>query len=179
MGSKPKGLLSAEDVWQETLVLAWTSAAQHVWKDTRTYRNWILTIAKNRIHDHARWLSREKRGGGQAPALFSEMGTEVGLRSGASLASLLPAGSTTPSRLASTNERAAQMRQALEGLTPEQATILRLHLFEEREMTDIAAELEIGLGAAWYRFRQASVAYSHLLEGLISQAANPKPDRRA
>ena len=168
MGVQLKGLLSAEDVWQESLVLAWTSGDQHSWKDTRSYRNWILTIAKNRVTDHARWLRTEKRGGGGAPALFSEMGLE----SGVSLASLLPVGSTTPSRLASTNERAVAMRAALEGLEADHAAILRMHLFEEREMTDIAAELEIGIGAAWYRFRQASTVYSQLLAGHLSQVAN-------
>lgn len=178
MGTKLKGLLSAEDIWQETLVSAWTSGAQHQWKDKRTYRNWMLSIAKNRIRDHARWLNREKRGGGRAPALFSEMGARNGLESGASLASLLPAGSTTPSRLAATNERAVAMRAALKGLDVDQALILRLHLFEEREMTEVATELGIGLGAAWYRFRQASVAYAQLLAGLDSHAPKPNAEGR-
>jgi len=163
MGRALSNEVTAEDVWQEALFMAWRDREQHTWRGVRAYRRWLLEIARNRVHDHARRSATLKRGGGEQPARFSEMGLEEG----ATLASLLPAGSTTPSRVASTNERAAHMRSALAELPEEQSTILRMHLFEEREMAPIAEELGIGLSAAWYRFRQGSEAYARLLEQAI------------
>ncbi len=164
MGRQLSGQIAAEDIWQEALYLSWRDREQHEWRDVRAYRRWLLEIARNRVHDHARRFSALKRGGGNRPALFSEMGLEEG----ATLSGLLPGGSTTPSRVASTNERASQMRQALAQLPEDQATLLRMHLFEEREITEIAAEQEIGLSAAWYRFRQGSEAYARILGQQLS-----------
>ena len=155
-------VVAAEDIWQEALFLAWRDREQHAWRGVRAYRGWLLEIARNRVRDHARRASALKRGGGDKPALFSEMGLEEG----ATLGSLLPAGSTTPSRVAHTNEQAARMRAALAELPDEQADVLRRHLFEEREMTDVAEELGIGLSAAWYRFRAGSEAYAQVLTRL-------------
>ncbi len=173
MGRALSGMLTAEDIWQETLVLSWRDREQHEWKNVRAYRGWLLEIARNRIRDHARRMQALKRGGSDGTALFSEMGVEEG----ASLAGLLPGCSTTPSRISSTNERAAQMREALAKLPEEQAQIVRLHLFEERPMPEIAEELAIGLAAAWYRFRQGSVAYARVLARDTSMAP-PETEER-
>ena len=159
MGREVSSQVSPEDIWQEALWLAWRDREQHEWRGVRPYRAWILEIGLNRIRGHARRSSALKRGGGARPALFSEMGVEEG----ETLGSLLPHGSTTPSRVAHTNERAQRMREALRQLPDEQAELLRKHLFEERDMTDVAEELGLGLSAAWYRFRQASEVYARLL----------------
>ncbi len=161
MGRQVTSHVSAEDILQEALFLAWRDREQHEWRSMRAYRGWLLEIARNRIRDHARRLSALKRGGGQKPALFSEMGLEEGC----TLGSLLPHGSTTPSRVAHTNEQAQRMRDALAELPDEQAQILRRHLFEERDMTEVAEELGIGLSSAWRRFRTGSAAYARLLGG--------------
>ena len=166
MGRKLSSWTTAEDIWQEALVLAWRDREQHSWKSARAYRGWVLEIARNRILDHARRFSAQKRGGGNQAALFSEMGVEED----ATFAGLLPGGSTTPSRISSTNERAAQMTNALAELPPDQAEIVRLHLFEELQMVDIAKRLDIGLSAAWYRFRVGSEQYAAVLTRLTSLA---------
>ena len=159
MGRSLSAWITAEDIWQESLVLSWRSREQHVWRGPRAYRGWLLEIARNRIHDHARRMNAQKRGGGNQAALFSEMGVEED----ATFAGLLPGGSTTPSRISSTNERASQMNSALEELPEDQAGIVRRHLFEECPMPDIAKELGIGLSAAWYRFRVGSEQYAKIL----------------
>lgn len=166
MGKSLSGMLTAEDIWQETLVLSWRDREQHEWKNIRAYRGWLLEIARNRIRDHARRMQALKRGGEGGTALFSDMGVEEG----ATLAGLLPGCSTTPSRISSTNERASQMRAALGKLPEDQAHIVRLHLFEERPMPAIAEELGIGLAAAWYRFRQGSETYARVLARDTSMA---------
>ncbi|MFT7671101.1 MAG: RNA polymerase sigma factor (sigma-70 family) [Planctomycetota bacterium] len=166
MGKTLSGMLTAEDIWQETLVLSWRDREQHEWQNVRAYRGWLLEIARNRIRDHARRMQALKRGGGQGTSLFSEMNVEEG----ATLAGLLPGCSTTPSRISSTNERAAQMREALTKLTEDQAQIVRLPLFEERPMAEIALDLKIGLAVAWYRFRQGSEMYARVLARDTSMA---------
>lgn len=171
LGSNLTSVVSAEDVWQEALFLAWRGREQHEWRGVRAYRGWLLEIARNRVHDHGRRHSALKRGGGRKPALFSEMGVDED----ATLGSLLPNGSTTPSRVASTNERAQQMQLALGELPEEQATVIRMHLFEEREMAEVANELEIGLSAAWYRFRKGSEAYALILARVISTGSTAAP----
>src|SRR5262245_4662315 len=107
MGPLLRQLLTPEDVWQETLALAWRDGAQHAWTGPRAYRAWLVTIAHNRLRDLARTLTREKRGAGERPLLFSGIAPDAS----ASLSALLPAGSTTPSRIAGASEQAQLMRQ--------------------------------------------------------------------
>jgi RNA polymerase sigma factor (sigma-70 family) len=158
--------VGAEDLWQETLALAWRDREQHRWESVRTYRSWLLGIARHRITDNARRLSAEKRGGAQRIGLFSEL-TDGEERP---LSAFLPAGSTTPSLIAAVRERSRLMSEALASLPPELEPVVRLYLFEERTMESIAAELELGLAAAWYRFRKGSELYAAALEKLRTRA---------
>ena len=161
---------SAEDIWQETLAVAWRDRAQHRWSGPRDYRSWLISIARNRIRDLARALGRDKRGGGERPALFS--GLEVG---GASrLEQLLPAGSTTPSRIASAREQAQLMGEALASLPAELGDVIRRHLFEEETMEAVAVALSVTLDQAWYRFRKGSTLYARRLAQLRSQSLERK-----
>src|SRR5262245_49095116 len=164
MSDRLKAHCSPEDIWQETLLSAWRDRAQHHWEDTRTYRRWVLEIARNRIRDLARVIDTERRGVDKLAATFSSLAGSQGL----SLSSLLPHGSTTPSRLASHNEQAAAMRIALSQLPEDLASVVRMYLFEELTMTDIAQQLNIGLAAAWYRFRKGAELYARLLANLRS-----------
>jgi RNA polymerase sigma-70 factor (ECF subfamily) len=51
----------AEDLVQETLLLAWRSIADL--EDPKTFRAWLMTIANSVVIDAARRESRKKRGG--------------------------------------------------------------------------------------------------------------------
>src|SRR5262245_33816070 len=94
MSDRLKAQCSPEDIWQETLLSAWRDRAQHHWEDTRTYRRWVLEIARNRIRDLARAIDTQRRGADGLAVTFSFL--EGSRRR--SLSSLLPHGSTTPSR---------------------------------------------------------------------------------
>src|SRR5262245_20709897 len=164
MSDRLKAQCSPEDIWQETLLSAWRDRAQHHWEDTRTYRRWVVEIARNRIRDLARAIDTQRRGANGLAVTFSFL---EGSR-GQSLSSLLPHGSTTPSRLASHNEQAAAMSNALSQLPEDLASVVRMYLFEALAMTDIAQQLNIGLAAAWHRFRKGAELYARLLANLRS-----------
>ncbi|MCE9635314.1 MAG: RNA polymerase sigma factor [Planctomycetes bacterium] len=170
MGPVVRGVCQAEDVWQETLALAWRDRAQHTWTDVRAYRSWLITIAKNRIRKIARDATTEKRGGKGTRALFSDFEQAEGV---SSLGNLLPAGSETPSRVASSRERSRVMLAALAELPEEDQALLQARLFEERPMEDVAGEMGIHLSAAWRRFRKALEAYTKRLEVLRSRSVSP------
>ncbi|MCB9883131.1 MAG: sigma-70 family RNA polymerase sigma factor [Planctomycetes bacterium] len=166
MGAKLRQVVTPEDVWQETLLQAWRDRETHRWENLKKFRSWILAIARNRIHDTAEHLGARKRGGGNAAAHFSSL---VDSRS-PGVSAILPGRSTTPSRIASHRERATLMEAALDTLPEDQQVIVRRYLFEEQPMERIAADLELAVSTAWYRFRKGSERYARELASLQSQA---------
>ncbi|MCE9635333.1 MAG: hypothetical protein K8T90_06455 [Planctomycetes bacterium] len=172
MGASVLAYCAPEDVWQEALALAWRDREQHAWIDVSNYRRWLLAIARNRVRDIARSISREKRGGGAKHELFSEMGSP----SGTSLSQMLPPGSVTPSRVAGARERSRIVLDALAALPDDVEPVLRLHLLEEKPMEEVAAELSIGVSAAWHRYRRGAALYAQRLRALRSVSSAPRPE---
>jgi RNA polymerase sigma factor (sigma-70 family) len=164
MGAALRAHCQPEDVWQETLAVAWRDRAQHDWTGTRAFRGWLVAIAKNRVKDVARAMTREKRGGDARPTLFSGMDVPEG----ATLSQLLPAGSSTPSRVAAHREEARIIAKALEALPEETREVVRLHLLEELKMDDVAARLGVAVHVARYRFLKGAEAYARALRSLRS-----------
>lgn len=131
MGPAARAVCEPDDVWQETLALAWRDREQHVWEGPRPCRRWLLTIAKNRIRHIVRDAAR--------PALFS--GLDVG--GATSISQVLPAGSVTPSRIVRHREEASLVLQALAALPDDERDFVRLHLLEEQTMDETAAALGV------------------------------------
>ncbi len=145
--------------------MAWRDRENHDWQGLRSYRAWLLGIAKNRIRNAAEWMDAKKRGGGQEVETFS---TLLASRDG-SLSALLPPHSTTPSRMAGDRERAAVMEAALRSLPPELEEIVRLRFFEQLSMSRVAERLGIPVSTAKkYSFRGAALYRMKLKEGLSS-----------
>jgi RNA polymerase sigma-70 factor, ECF subfamily len=152
--------LSVEDVWQETLWMAWRDRHQHQWADLARYRAWLLAIARNRVHDMVRAAMRGKRGGRALTARFSELGgTDT-------VGAILPGHSTTPSRTASHLERARTFERVLAALPVELADMVRLRVFEEVPTQEAAARLRIPLSTAKHRLVRGMQAYR---EGLARE----------
>ncbi len=158
MGDKLKRHHTVEDVWQETLWQVWRDRDQHEWKGLAGYRAWILSIAKNRIRDVGRSMSRKKRGGEGVAVAFSELATS------GTISGLLPHGSTTPSQAMGYREQALVMEQVLAGLDADLESVVRLRLFEELPMKTVAVQLNIPLSTAKARLLRGVRAYRSSLE---------------
>lgn len=167
MGPRVLSRVSAEDIWQESLCIAWRDRARHEWRGVRAYRAWLLEIARMRIIDIARNLQTERQGGGRGELQISMFHDGVDA-SGARLGDFLPPGSSTPSRVVVHRERAAVFAQALRSLPSELEPVVRFYLFEELTMEEIAEKLQIGLSAAWYRFRKGVQLYTRAIGPALS-----------
>lgn len=156
LGPKLRGQVAVEDLWQETLWLAWRDRAQHEWRGLSAYRSWLLTIAHNRVRDAARSLGRLKRGGGSGAAPPWRLGDPGD-------SGYLPPASTTPSRLVGHRERARLMQRALDALPLELREIVHLRLFEEVSTRDIAERLGVPLSTTKERLVRGMQEYRRLL----------------
>jgi RNA polymerase sigma-70 factor (ECF subfamily) len=163
IGERLRAELEPEDVLGETWARAWIDREQHVWRDVRSYRAWLLAIARNRIRDAADRLATAKRGGDERTARFSELGS-----SSVPLAELLPVGSTTPSRIAQYREAARAMQKALASLPEDLGAVVRLRLFEELPWDEIAATLGVPESTARSRFNRGADLYRRELDRLRS-----------
>jgi RNA polymerase sigma factor (sigma-70 family) len=168
MSKKLREHFAPEDIWQETLTHAWRDRAQHRWENPAAFRAWLFEIARNRIREAARNLATEKRGAGRGAARFSE----IVPTSSASLSGFLPGDSQTPSRIVSRAEKKELLRKALSELPPDLEIIVRMHLLEELTMEVIAERLDIGLSAAWHRFRKGSEMLARILPSGTGDASS-------
>lgn len=173
--------LSAEDVWQDSLLHAWRDRAKCEWRGIKNFRAWLLTVIDNRIRDAATRLTAQKRGGGAAVARFSSVGAAGGSPSDGDRSHFPgPVGSTTPSRVAIFREQAAAMQAALAALPDDVREVVRLRLFEQLKMEEIAQRLGIGESAVRHRFRRGSEAYAAALRvELASRSTLPPHDPAA
>lgn len=181
MSAALKRSCTPEDIWQETLLHVWRDRGRCEWRGLKRFRGWVLTVADRRIHDAADRIAAQKRGGGVETLAFS--GFERGDRGGSTLTAFLgPVGSTTPSRLAIHAEQAAAMRAALEALPKRVRDVVRLRLFEQLTVEEVAEHLGIGVGAARHRFREGAALYRRRLTNELasrSQSGTSDTARRA
>jgi RNA polymerase sigma factor (sigma-70 family) len=164
LGPDARADVSVEDIWQETLWMAWRDRHQHMWQDLRHYRAWLLGIARHRIYDTVRALSRKKRGGASLTARFSDIGGPD------TVGGVLPPRSTTPSRLASLTERARVLERALSSLEQPLHDIVRLRVFEEVSTEEAARQLQIPLSTAKHRLVRGMQAYREELRRRLGDA---------
>ena len=161
LGPKLRSEVSVEDLWQETLWCSWRDRDQHDWRGLAAWRAWLLSIARNRVRDAGRLVGRTKRGGDHHTAPFSTLAERE------SVSSMLPPGSTTPSRVAGFRERARAMERALESLDDSLRTVVQLRLFEEVPMRAVAERLNLPLSTAKERLLRGVTSYRHRLRQLL------------
>lgn len=161
MSQQVRSHSSPEDVWQETLAMAWRDRTQHEWTDVQAFRAWIFEIARNRIRNIARALSSQKRGAGRRTRRLAD--SEDSAADSAAVAPRVD--SVTPSRIVARSERQIAIEQALTQVPAELREIVRLHLIEEMTMEAIARRFGIGVSAAWRRFRKGAAICERLLPG--------------
>ncbi|MBL1216542.1 MAG: sigma-70 family RNA polymerase sigma factor [Planctomycetes bacterium] len=171
MGTRLMNRYTPEDVLQEALLHAWRSRDRFEWRGARAFRSWLLTVIDNRIRDLADLETAQKRGGNRAIMREADLG-------GASSVGLPEAmGTTTPSRIASYREQAEVMRVSVESLPPELRDVVWMRLFEQRPISEIAAQLGIGESAVRHRLRKGSELYQRRMLrefGTRSHSAGPE-----
>ena len=136
--------ITAEELAQETMMAVWAKAASFD-PAKAAASTWVFTIARNLRIDHL----RRQRPTAEIGLTFEEEPDDAPDGE----ASLLVA------------ERDAQLRSALAGLSPEQATIVRLCYFHDKAHSEIARELGLPLGTVKSRVRLALGRMRALLEG--------------
>jgi RNA polymerase sigma factor (sigma-70 family) len=167
LGQKLRAEVSVEDIWQEALWCSWRDRDQHEWRNLSAWRTWLLSIAKNRVRDAGRTAGRTKRGGDHHIAPFSLLAERE------SVSSLLPPGSTTPSRVAGFRERARAMELALQSLDSELRQVVHLRLFEEVPMRTVAEQLALPLSTAKERLLRGVTRYRRHLRQLLGSDDEP------
>lgn len=153
LGPDARTAVSVEDIWQETLWMAWRDRHQHEWAGLTKYRAWLLAIARNRIRDVVRSVGRKRRGGATPTARFSDIGGKD------TVDDYLPPQSTTPSRTASHLERARSLEHALATLPEPLRDVVRLRLFEELPVAEAARQLDLPVGTFKDRLVRGLTAY--------------------
>ncbi len=160
MGPRLKQHSTVEDIWQETLFMAWRDRENFEWTGLRSFRAWLLAIARNRIRDTVDSLETKKRGGDRRVDSFSTLAPNAD----DSIGRLLPPGSTTPSRIARHSERVAAMEQALDSLPEDLREVVRLSLFEQLPIRSVAERLGISSSTVKRRLLRGAAAYRGRLE---------------
>jgi len=170
MGPHLRRELSAEDIWQEALAMAWRDREKHTWRDLPSYRNWLLAIARNRVRDAVKLCSAGKRGGGRHIDSLSAPSAAQG-DDGVGLPEQV-ADSLTPSRVAMRRERTLAMLRALRSLPVEYREAVRLRLFERMSLADVAASLGVSLATAKKRIYCGSRLYRDRLRLALSRSSS-------
>jgi RNA polymerase sigma-70 factor (ECF subfamily) len=126
---------TAEEVVQDVFLQLWRNAAQYD-RTRGPFLPWLLTLARNRALDQLRLKSeRQRRREEQAdelPPVVSAPDFESGL---------------------DVKRRAAQVRELMAGLLPQQKRAIELAYFEGLSHSEIAAKLQEPLGTvkSWIR----------------------------
>lgn len=164
MGPRLREVIAAEDIWQETLLHVWRDRASCAWRGYPALRRYVLAVAENRIRNAADRVGAERRSGAQEVALPDATASQ-GIGGG----DVPPAAtSTTPSQAAALREEVAAMRAALAALPDDLREVLRLRLFEELTVPEVAARLVLGESAVKHRFRSAAALYEANLRARLS-----------
>lgn len=172
MGAGVKDTETPEDILQEALLHAWRDRARFEWRGVASFRSWLLTIIDHRLQDVADRNSAVKRSAAGPTVPFSVL-EDGGVTSSAEPA--FPAGSTTPSKLASYREQAAAMHTALDGLPEDLREVVRLRLFEQCPLEEIAHRLDLGVEGVRHRFRKGSEFYERRLRAALGSRSSSIP----
>lgn len=155
--------VTAEDVLQEVLLHLWRDRGRIEWRDTKSFRSLVLSIADHRIHDAVDREFAQKRGG-SAATLDGHDSTDS--------RALGSVGSTTPSRTAIAREQADAMRAALARLSDEVRDVVRLRLFDELSTQAVADRLGLGLSATKHRFLKGAKLYREMLSDELASRSD-------
>lgn len=158
--------VAAEDILQEALLHAWRDRRTHRWQGVRAFRAWVVAIINNRICDVADRVGAQKRGGGR-PVVSLDAWRDADASGSEGWAG--PFTASTPSRVAAAREEAELMHAALRSLADDVREVVRLRLFEQLTIDEIATALGIGASAVRHRFRKGAEAYERAIRAALTK----------
>jgi RNA polymerase sigma-70 factor (ECF subfamily) len=171
MGVELRKHVAAEDILQEALFKAWRARSTFTWQGAPSFRRWIIRIAENCVEDQREWTLAKRRSTERTTALATAASGDGGSSLGA--VDLEPWTSTTPSRMAEARERASALQRSLDALPDEVRDVVRLRLFEDLQIDEIAEKLNLGSSAVRYRFRKGAEQYRELLRTTLGSSSTP------
>lgn len=164
MGAELQRHVAPEDVWQETLLRAWQARSGFTWSGAPAFRRWLITIADHCIADQRDHAHAQKRDRSKTRPLVTAPASDSSARPNDAAE---PWSSTSPSRIAVAREQAEKMAEALASLPDELREVVRLRLFEDLQIDEIAARLRLGESAVRHRFRRGAELYRSRLRELL------------
>lgn len=157
LGERLKGHIACEDVWQETLLIAWSARRRVDWRGLPAFRRWLITIAEHCIVNAARHSDLLRK-----PVLHTDFAVE-GFPSGDAWGGLQ---STTASKVASLRELVDRMARAVDSLEPQWREVVVLCVHEQVGVSAAAQRLGLTLETCRYRLRQGLQQYRQKLRDL-------------
>lgn len=148
MDQRLKSKFGASDVVQRSLLNANQRFDQFQGESAEELRAWLRTILKNDLRKEQRQFATEKR----------NAQLEIKIQEESTIARGLQDGQPTPSTEAIAREKSRALQQALERLSADQRTVIRLRNFERRGFAEIGTELGKSAEAArkfWARSIEA------------------------
>ena len=124
-----------DDILQETYTVAWPSNDTVTISEKNEKMRWLRTVARRKLIDRVRHVSRAKRNDGQRPTLHhNEDNINSRVR--------------TPSSFAAQREAAEILEEAIGSLSDRHQSVIRLRFFEGRSFANVADELKLTVPAA-------------------------------
>jgi RNA polymerase sigma-70 factor, ECF subfamily len=139
-----QGLVSVEDVLQETFIHAFRDIGKFSPLSQQSFAAWLKAIADNRLRDTVKTCKRKKRGGDfhRVRRPDDEQASSV-----ADLVEVLALDSDTPSRWASRGEAVQAVQVAVAGLPDDHRRAISLYCLEGRRVEEIATAMGRSPGA--------------------------------
>src|SRR6185436_10772846 len=127
LGRDLRGRLESRDILQATLIKSFERIHELKADETRSLMAWLARIAEHEIRDCADFHHRQRRDQGRETALADDAPLPALTRSALSRVIL--------------DERAAQLEEAIESLTPSHRDVILLRKFEELSFAEIGERL--------------------------------------
>lgn len=159
LGKATARTMTAEDVWQDTLLHVWRDRRQVEWRGFPALRRWVLQVAENRIRNASDRVLTQKRGGGREQVGHHDLPP--------------PVASTTPSRIASHAEEARAMYEVLTQLPEDVSEVVRLRLLEEVPVREVADLLGLGESAVKHRLRRGAAMFHAGVRARLADSQRP------
>lgn len=151
VGPRLRRRLDESDLAQEAWIAAWEGREQFNGCTAQEWEAWLRGILRNKLANALRWHSAQRRGLQQEVAIPDRVD-----QSWANVDAMFFGKGPGPLQQLERDERMAQFIEAVAGLTAKEQAVIRLRLFEEWKLIDIARKLDESEGSIAGRVARAT-----------------------